>query len=560
MSKATANDERGRKEHRISPSEMISLAVFGLSVFTLTGLLFYNPVEYFAREATRHPREVPFLFARILYSNVGIASYLVVVFAAIWSAVQFFRERVRAIGLKAFGIVLLGCSCATLAGTIAASGGDGARLRSGGIVGTFLSERLQELVGPIGLYAVLLVFLAVSLIFVTDWFFVALFRRMSPALAGFGGLGAHLIAPLRDEERDEPKPRSAEPSFRRPEPARETIEPPAAESHVRILGPAPREAEPIGEDDEPTFDRRPAAPLEESPVELPPPTEPAESEDELPPRARFVEPPALEPLAEPCPSVDGPAHRFEIAETEPAAERDAEREMDVEREIEIDPEQLVLDDEDDETSEDIIILDASPDDAKWLEMEESESTDDSRSVAEILGEIAEPVAGSADDDAAGGLAIDVEIEHAEPELPAVAATLPAAPASVEAPAPVAAAEAEIEEPRPVVRELPADAERVEALTRELASERRRAESAAPSSTESDSGGPREEALYKDAVRTVIEARRGSVSLLQRRLALGYARATKFLERMEREGIVGPYEGAKARDVLVTLEEWDALSE
>ncbi len=61
--------------------------------------------------------------------------------------------------------------------------------------------------------------------------------------------------------------------------------------------------------------------------------------------------------------------------------------------------------------------------------------------------------------------------------------------------------------------------------------------------------PEEDELYQDAVRVVIQARRASVSMLQRRLKVGYARAARLVDMMEEEGIVGPYRGSKVREVL-----------
>jgi S-DNA-T family DNA segregation ATPase FtsK/SpoIIIE len=66
-------------------------------------------------------------------------------------------------------------------------------------------------------------------------------------------------------------------------------------------------------------------------------------------------------------------------------------------------------------------------------------------------------------------------------------------------------------------------------------------------------------LYEDAVRIVLESQRGSVSLLQRRLEIGYTRASRLVDMMAAEGLVGPYKGSKAREVLMTLEDWEARS-
>ena len=65
-------------------------------------------------------------------------------------------------------------------------------------------------------------------------------------------------------------------------------------------------------------------------------------------------------------------------------------------------------------------------------------------------------------------------------------------------------------------------------------------------------------LFDDAVRIVLETKRGSVSLLQRRLTIGYSRASRLIEMMAATGIVGDYKGSQAREAMFTLEEWDAM--
>lgn len=66
-------------------------------------------------------------------------------------------------------------------------------------------------------------------------------------------------------------------------------------------------------------------------------------------------------------------------------------------------------------------------------------------------------------------------------------------------------------------------------------------------------------LYDDAVRLVVEMQSASVSMLQRRFRIGYTRAARLIDAMEERGIVGPYEGSKPRQVLVTKEQYDQLS-
>ena len=57
-------------------------------------------------------------------------------------------------------------------------------------------------------------------------------------------------------------------------------------------------------------------------------------------------------------------------------------------------------------------------------------------------------------------------------------------------------------------------------------------------------------LFIEAAQTVIRHKQGSVSLLQRKLGIGYQRAARLIDSLEEAGIVGPYDGSKARDVLV----------
>jgi DNA segregation ATPase FtsK/SpoIIIE, S-DNA-T family len=65
----------------------------------------------------------------------------------------------------------------------------------------------------------------------------------------------------------------------------------------------------------------------------------------------------------------------------------------------------------------------------------------------------------------------------------------------------------------------------------------------------DGGG--DDDMYRDAVRVVIDGGKASASLLQRRLRVGYARAARLMEQMEEQGLIGPADGARPRDVLVS---------
>ena len=70
----------------------------------------------------------------------------------------------------------------------------------------------------------------------------------------------------------------------------------------------------------------------------------------------------------------------------------------------------------------------------------------------------------------------------------------------------------------------------------------------------------EDELYTDAVRIVLESQRGSVSLVQRRLGIGYSRAARLIELMGDDGIIGDYKGSQAREVFLTLEEWESMQQ
>jgi len=67
-------------------------------------------------------------------------------------------------------------------------------------------------------------------------------------------------------------------------------------------------------------------------------------------------------------------------------------------------------------------------------------------------------------------------------------------------------------------------------------------------------------LFDEGVRIVLETHRGSVSLLQRRLNIGYARASRIIEMMAASGILGEYKGSQAREVVITLEEYERIRE
>ncbi len=72
----------------------------------------------------------------------------------------------------------------------------------------------------------------------------------------------------------------------------------------------------------------------------------------------------------------------------------------------------------------------------------------------------------------------------------------------------------------------------------------------------DDDAPIDDELFQKAKELVVMHQQGSISLLQRRLRVGYARAARLIDMLEQAGVVGPFEGSKARRVLVSRESYD----
>ena len=92
---------------------------------------------------------------------------------------------------------------------------------------------------------------------------------------------------------------------------------------------------------------------------------------------------------------------------------------------------------------------------------------------------------------------------------------------------------------------------------------RKAEQTGNSKPASSEPEPTSDEMYQDemlpaAVDVILETKQASVSMLQRRLKLGYARAARIVDEMEEKGIVGPFQGSKPREILITQEQWDAM--
>jgi S-DNA-T family DNA segregation ATPase FtsK/SpoIIIE len=74
--------------------------------------------------------------------------------------------------------------------------------------------------------------------------------------------------------------------------------------------------------------------------------------------------------------------------------------------------------------------------------------------------------------------------------------------------------------------------------------------------EASQGGERIDEMFNEAVTVVLKSRRGSASLLQRALGIGYTRASRLIDQMTDAGIVGEHRGSKSREILMTLDDWE----
>jgi S-DNA-T family DNA segregation ATPase FtsK/SpoIIIE len=78
----------------------------------------------------------------------------------------------------------------------------------------------------------------------------------------------------------------------------------------------------------------------------------------------------------------------------------------------------------------------------------------------------------------------------------------------------------------------------------------------PANAGADGEGAAEDPMWDEAVRVILKSKRGSASLLQRALGVGYTRASRLIDMMTDAGIVGPYKGSKVREILMSLEDWE----
>lgn len=94
-------------------------------------------------------------------------------------------------------------------------------------------------------------------------------------------------------------------------------------------------------------------------------------------------------------------------------------------------------------------------------------------------------------------------------------------------------------------------EKIRRITAEEINTKSKSEQKSSDADSSDEHDP----LIEEAIKCVIEAGQASTSMLQRRIKVGYARAGRMIDEMEQMGVVGPYQGSKPREVLMTYNQW-----
>jgi S-DNA-T family DNA segregation ATPase FtsK/SpoIIIE len=102
----------------------------------------------------------------------------------------------------------------------------------------------------------------------------------------------------------------------------------------------------------------------------------------------------------------------------------------------------------------------------------------------------------------------------------------------------------------------AESERVATYWRKFAAGEEALDLADEAPAAGDDDAPIDDELFQKAKELVVIHQQGSISLLQRRLRVGYARAARLIDMLEQAGVVGPFEGSKARRVLVSREGYD----
>lgn len=561
------DDESPRPRLSLSPLEVAALGLFGASVFCFVSLLLYNPGDYFNAEVLRTRAEVSFGVGKAIFRPFGLAVYAALGFTLFWSGAVFFRQGVRGVVLKAFGTAVFTTALAGLLG-LAFPGEDGAgTLVHGGVVGEFLSRRMTGSFDTLGATALLILVSLISLIFATDWFFTSLAREGGTALAddadtpGGEESGDDDDAEAIPATEETPAGHDARGEDGGDEDESESRVPPALvpeprPSSARRL-PEPVPIEPVAAEAEP--DPEPAAVAArraneeaEAAAIIAKAVRASSPKPAAPPRRRERPAPEFDPV-----NADGSPAAAEAAPetTEPSEFEPPRRGATSRQRLRWRRRDEAVAPEPEfgaglrETPPPPPVEEVSAPIPLARPVFENDEPEPDESLA-----APEPVAAAPADEPAGAFGL------ADPEDDVAVAAIPAAEPEEDAFEPVPAAPAESSS-APVARK--AQLSLFDEVIDEISRAGRESRSSAPRRPSSPippvpppaAPASIDDATYDEAVRIVLEAGRGSVSLLQRRLDVGYVTANRLLELMERDGVVGEHRGSGPREVRTTIEEW-----
>ena len=103
-----------------------------------------------------------------------------------------------------------------------------------------------------------------------------------------------------------------------------------------------------------------------------------------------------------------------------------------------------------------------------------------------------------------------------------------------------------------------DSEVMEQIEQHVTESEKKGKSSGGAFPAGDGSGEEQDEHFEEGVEVILELGQASVSMLQRRLKLGYARAARLMDQIEEKGIVGPSEGAKPRQILITRDQWERM--
>ena len=503
---------------RTTPATFVALCIFGLSVFLFICLLLHRPTDAITRQGLA-PSSLHLLISSLLWKPFGVAAFALLIFTSLWAAITFFSETVRSLPLRAFGLVVLTVSIASALGSFGAASVGTDNLPEAGAVGNFLAQRLaQRGVGPLLSGMIFSAMAVLALIFVTDWFFLPSLQRVVR-----GEIGARTSTRRRAGLSVERAIASSSPD------AADLFE---AEAEIEVEATTAEEEGMefreglISSDEETSDDEDVSEPtlltnrsltheeMEEIGRDLDTDREPVvaeEEEEEFEDEEEDDEEDVdvrVETATRATHELEAPDPMDEVDEPEDKPEDEEEDEEDdeldeSEAQAEADDEKVVSEPRAPTLVEQTLLQAGGAAPGKQIPAPTPRPTPRDKQKDKVTGYVLFDLAGD-----------DEDLERSETTDPGVEKVTPATTRGHEAPPP------------------------------------------APLTFRSKE----DEETYHEAVTIILEEGRGSISLLQRRLDIGYPTASRLLEMMEAGGIVGPYRGPTPREVLMTPDRWSSQQE